>query len=118
MTPELVLLSLEVFRLVEMIAGAICLLVLVWRTVRHWHGLSHGQKLFHTGLEMILLASLWDIYDLWVHDIHFSYRGVPYSLGILLLFVYVLEPKRSYIKRVGLEPYESTDQTDRKEDCE
>jgi hypothetical protein len=118
MTPEFVLLSLEAFRLAEMIAGVTCFIVLIWRTIRHWRGLSHGQKLFHVGLEFILLASLWDVFNLWVHDIHFSYRGVPYSLGILLLFVYILEPKRSYIKRVGIEPYESIDQTDRKEDCE
>ena len=121
MNPQVVLFTLEIFRFIEMLIGVVCLIVLVWRTVQHWRGLSQGQKLFHLGLECILLSALWDVYDLWVNDINFSGRGVPYTLGVLLLYVYILEPKRSYIKRLGIEPYENTQETEqpeRKEDCE
>lgn len=110
--------SLEAFRAVLLVIGLVSLLVIMWRTVFLWKELTKGPKLFNGSFILIMITTLWDTWDLWRHEHEFSYRSVPYALGVILAFIYILEPKRSYMSRVNESESESESELESEEDVE
>ena len=96
----MILLSLDAFRLLELLAGSISLVVIMWRTVKLWRDFDKGQRLFNCSFIFLLFTAIWDTLTFLRNDEAFSFRGIPYLLGVLCAFVYILEPKRSYMSRV------------------
>jgi hypothetical protein len=97
---------LDFARGVQIVLAGFCLIFGTIRTLLVVKDLSRGQKLLFTSTFMFLLTSIWDTYDLLDRHEPFSFRVVPYMIGLFACYAYLMEPSRSWKQRLGREPFD------------
>lgn len=97
---------LEFTRWGEVVLGVACTIFGVLRTALVWKELSRGQKCFFVASIAFLITATWDTYDLIIHDEEFTWRVLPFMVGLVSCFIYLMEPGRSWRRRLGREPFD------------
>ena len=81
------------------------LIVLGWRYIKAFKQLSLAQRLYIGALQCFILALAWDRYAYIVSDKGYVWSLAPLSIGLMLLFAYLMEPFAQTQTRLGHDPY-------------
>lgn len=83
--------------------------VFILQSLYSWKHLSIGQKLFVTGAICFMLYVSDAAREAIQADIGFRWRLVPWTIGVIAYFVYILEPQRSKMRRFGGDIFDAHD---------
>ena len=97
---------LAFYRTVLVFALAYCAVVGGYRYIRAYNDLSRGQK-FYLGASLALLMSpvVGNIEALFYAD-GWRWRLIPSTIGVILFFIYLMEPFDHARRRFGREPFD------------
>lgn len=81
-----------------------CLWLLVSRLLYAWKRLADGQRTLFVSVCILLISSIYGSIELILQEAPLSYRAVIHGLGLILLFTYLVEPNKNFMRRAGHNP--------------
>lgn len=94
------------YRTVLFLGLIYCFLALAARYIRAFRHMSHAQKLYIGALLCLVLSPVVGNIESVIYQDGFRWRLVPSTVGMFLLYSYLMEPLDQAKKRWGREPYE------------
>lgn len=89
--------------------SGICILMFGWRTWKIRKDASIGQKLVLGALMLCLITLAWDRLIFIDSNFPLTLSIIPFILALVMLIVYLMEPARSYQKRLGRDIFDTKD---------
>ena len=83
--------------------------LLISRLLYAWKKLADGQRTLFVSISMILISSVWGSVELVLQKAPVSYRAILLGLGLIWLFVYLVEPMKNFMHRAGHDPLSGRD---------
>lgn len=83
------------------ILGLACFVLLLVRVMETWAHLVIAQRLYFSSLLLFCLSTVYGSIELIIGSAQFSVRAMIVTLALILLFIYLMEPRRAYRGRVG-----------------
>jgi hypothetical protein len=94
------------YRTVLLLALAYCMVALTVRYARAFKDISTAQKLYIGALLCFTLSPVIGNIESIIYGDGFRFRLIPSTVGLFLLFAYLMEPHKQNKKRWGREPYD------------
>ena len=88
-------------RSMEVLVSSLIVVLIGVRATLAWGDYSLGQKLIFTSWVAYMITATWDIFKLIDEEVPFSWRVIPFTVGMVCAVAYLLEPPRRFKRRLG-----------------
>lgn len=93
------------FRILNGMLAIVDFVMLFARLWGIWHKLARAQKLYFSSTFMFSLSACYGSFELLaIGDNRFTFRAFILSFALVILLIYLLEPRRAYTRRMGYDP--------------
>ena len=96
--------AIDYFRGFNAVLGIVCFWLLVVRLLGVWRKLAGGQRILFSSILMWMVTVFWGSLELIYQDAPASYRVIVNSVALMLLLIYLIEPRSRYSHRLGRNP--------------
>ena len=91
-------------RSVNALFGLVCFVLLIARLISTWAKLADGQRMLFSSLLCFMVSTAWRSLEQILSDARPSYAILVQTVGLMMFFAYLVEPRSRYRGRLGRNP--------------
>lgn len=93
--------AIDYFRGFDILLAFACFVLLVARLLIVWKKLTTGQRVLFTAIQCFMLSIIWESFELIVDNEPVTYRIILRTAGLMLMLMYLTEPRSLWRDRMG-----------------
>jgi hypothetical protein len=101
--------AIDYFRGFDILLALACFVLLCTRLMAVWKKMSTAQQVLFSSILCFMVYSAWESLEMIVDNEPVAYRIILRTVALILMLVYLLEPRPRYIDRMGHDPLSGED---------